>query len=225
MDKSLRFFSLVSGVSHVSRRRIPCYISPRKTVYTAPIRHFSIIDRLRRPSSANAASRTHTESTPKTTTIGQTRNSRRTRTYLIVGALVLYSATAWTFYIYTNVVKTAPTTLSSTSSVPLDVSDRYAQTAAKFDEEVDASERLLGIKLLRWWITRKAGGNVLEVSAGTGRNSGYYDLAKCKSVTLLDVTQEMVELAQRKWKGMYMVLFVATAAVVTVTYRACRALP
>lgn len=49
-------------------------------------------------------------------------------------------------------------------------------------------------------MTKKARGHVLEVSAGTGRNSRFYDLKKCASVTLVDLSPEMMELCRQKWK-------------------------
>jgi methyltransferase OMS1, mitochondrial len=42
---------------------------------------------------------------------------------------------------------------------------------------------------------------VLEVSVGTGRNLKYYPVEKCKSITLVDTSKEMVEEAKKKFKG------------------------
>lgn len=44
-------------------------------------------------------------------------------------------------------------------------------------------------------------GDVLEVSAGTGRNSGYYPLKKCNSITMVDTSTSMLEEARKKFKG------------------------
>ena len=39
----------------------------------------------------------------------------------------------------------------------------------------------------------------MEVSAGTGRNSTYYDLEKVKSLTFVDQSGAMIEVARKKW--------------------------
>ena len=49
-------------------------------------------------------------------------------------------------------------------------------------------------------MAREAKGHVLEVSAGTGRNSDYYRLKKCKSLTFVDSSGPMLEIAKEKFK-------------------------
>lgn len=41
---------------------------------------------------------------------------------------------------------------------------------------------------------------MLEASAGTGRNHGFYKLDKCKSLTFVDQSRPMVEIAEEKFK-------------------------
>lgn len=41
------------------------------------------------------------------------------------------------------------------------------------------------------------------MSAGTGRNSDYYKLKKCKSLTFIDLSGPMVELAEKKFKRIH----------------------
>lgn len=53
---------------------------------------------------------------------------------------------------------------------------------------------------MRRRIVQKAHGNVLEAAVGTGRNSDFYDLGRIKSLTLLDQSQEMLDVARAKWK-------------------------
>jgi methyltransferase OMS1, mitochondrial len=89
-----------------------------------------------------------------------------------------------------------------------DVSDRYDKIADGFDKEVGSTEFWLGIGLLRRWLVRKAEGHVLEVSVGTGRNSKYYKEGKCKSITMVDQSREMIEVAERKFKGKSSLVFV-----------------
>ena len=42
---------------------------------------------------------------------------------------------------------------------------------------------------------------MLEVSVGTGRNLKYYPIEKCKSITLVDTSKEMIEETKKKFKG------------------------
>jgi hypothetical protein len=44
--------------------------------------------------------------------------------------------------------------------------------AAAYDAKVNFEETFMGLKLLRWWLVSQAQGDVLEISAGTGRNLG-----------------------------------------------------
>lgn len=87
------------------------------------------------------------------------------------------------------------------NDVPLDVSYRYDRCADNFDSDVDTMERLMAMKRLRKEMCSKARGNVLEVSAGTGRNMAYYPLITkaVKSITMVDQSQEMVTVSRIKW--------------------------
>ena len=44
--------------------------------------------------------------------------------------------------------------------------EAYDGLADRFDEEIEWHEFLTGIKLMRWWMMRRARGDVLEVAAG-----------------------------------------------------------
>ena len=90
---------------------------------------------------------------------------------------------------------------TAASQIPNDVSDRYNQIAQDFDSDVGFIEALYGYGWLRSWITGEACGNVLEVSAGTGRNTKYYNLKKCTSVTMIDQSSEMVNIAKEKFQS------------------------
>ncbi|KAI9762110.1 MAG: hypothetical protein M4579_000590 [Chaenotheca gracillima] len=87
--------------------------------------------------------------------------------------------------------------------VPSDVSDRYDGIARDFDEEVDATERNLGYGKLRKELVRNAAGSVLEVSVGTGRNLEYYPLKKCRSLTFIDKSGEMINVAREKFNALH----------------------
>lgn len=80
-----------------------------------------------------------------------------------------------------------------------DVSGVYDQTAGGFDTEVNFTEMLSGINKARKAMSAQASGHVLEVSAGTARNLGYYNFEKIKSLTLIDLSPQMVDEARKKW--------------------------
>lgn len=83
-----------------------------------------------------------------------------------------------------------------------DVAARYDETADGFDSEVGFSEALMGINRIRKRLSRQCKGDVLEVSCGTGRNIGYYDLSPSSSIdsiTFLDLSPQMIEMCKKKW--------------------------
>ena len=55
---------------------------------------------------------------------------------------------------------------------------RYDYTADSFDSDVGLSEWLMGVNRIRQKLSLMCTGHVLEVSCGTGRNLGYYDIAR-----------------------------------------------
>lgn len=84
--------------------------------------------------------------------------------------------------------------------------DRYSRNAPAYDGEVELAEKAMRMGRLRRRLAAQASGDVLEVSAGTGRNARYYDLKRCRSVTMLDQSAEMVEVARAKFRGMCLLL-------------------
>ncbi|KAL8766815.1 MAG: hypothetical protein Q9194_006158, partial [Teloschistes cf. exilis] len=92
------------------------------------------------------------------------------------------------------------TTASNVAPQDFDFSHRFDATATGFDQEVNSTEWLTGVTKMRRRIVQKAHGNVLEAAVGTGRNSDFYDLGRIKSLTLLDQSREMLEVARAKWK-------------------------
>ena len=113
--------------------------------------------------------------------------------------LGVFACTAYGTYLYESYQRAV--SASQSLSVPLDVSDRYDETAESFDRDVHRTEKYTGMLYLRKQLARKARGDELEVSAGTGRNLGYYDLARCRSLTLVDLNQKMLEKAGDKFQG------------------------
>lgn len=87
-----------------------------------------------------------------------------------------------------------------------DVSRRYDDTADSFDSEVGLSEFIMGINQMRKKLAKQCTGHVLEVSCGTGRNLGYYDISKgarIESLTFVDQSPQMVEVCKRKWDVLF----------------------
>ncbi|GAB7350505.1 hypothetical protein MBLNU459_g1099t1 [Dothideomycetes sp. NU459] len=84
-----------------------------------------------------------------------------------------------------------------------DVSNVYDRTASSFDADVGLSEWLMGITRTRKSLAKQCKGDVLEVSSGTARNLGFYRFGKqdgVRSLTLVDLSKEMVEQGQAKWE-------------------------
>lgn len=83
-----------------------------------------------------------------------------------------------------------------------DVSSVYDDTASGFDAEVGLSEWLMGVTRARKQLAKQCKGDVLEVSAGTGRNLGYYKFTQdgVRSLTLVDLSKQMVDQAKQKWE-------------------------
>lgn len=88
-----------------------------------------------------------------------------------------------------------------------DVSSRWLDVTRNFDDEVDFSEKLMWLGGKRRKLCKEACGNVLEVSAGTGRNMEYYNLdpirtpreKRIKSLVFNDLSEIMVYQAQKKF--------------------------
>ncbi|KAL8938142.1 MAG: hypothetical protein Q9211_003352 [Gyalolechia sp. 1 TL-2023] len=114
---------------------------------------------------------------------------------VLVGVFLAGVITCYGFYVYQSSSLPEGVDLSNT-----DVSYRYNATARTFDKGVDFTERHIGITKLRKELVQQARGNVLEAAVGTGRNSEFYDLDRIKSLTLLDQSKEMIEVASAKWR-------------------------
>lgn len=76
-----------------------------------------------------------------------------------------------------------------------DVFDSFAK---KWDESVRFDEFVAGIGRSRRHLVQQAQGDVLEVAVGTGRNFSYYNSAKVQSVTGVDFSRTMLEVADGK---------------------------
>jgi len=76
--------------------------------------------------------------------------------------------------------------------------DIFDGNAKKWDETVRRDEFLAGLGRVRRQLVQKASGDVLEVAVGSGRNFSYYNSAKVKSVTAVDFSRTMLEVADGK---------------------------
>ena len=88
---------------------------------------------------------------------------------------------------------------STSSSDPATVYERPG-FATTFDSETSFHELIWGILSMRQRLAEQATGRVIEVGAGTGRNTEFYQLAQCDSVTLLDQSGAMLDVARKKWE-------------------------
>ena len=85
----------------------------------------------------------------------------------------------------------------------IDLSAVYDEAAANFDSDVSFVEKTSMLWYIRRKLIKKAKGHVLEVSVGTGMNFKYYHLDACRSITFLDQSGPMLEIAKQKWKHLY----------------------
>uniref|UniRef100_A0A7S0AWC0 Methyltransferase type 11 domain-containing protein n=1 Tax=Pyrodinium bahamense TaxID=73915 RepID=A0A7S0AWC0_9DINO len=76
--------------------------------------------------------------------------------------------------------------------------DTFEQLAPKWDATVRSDEFLAGISRWRRRLLQHASGDVLEVAVGSGRNFSYYGKAKVQSVTCIDFSRAMLEIADSK---------------------------
>lgn len=118
--------------------------------------------------------------------------------YWIISGVAIYCFTTYGFYLYRS-YQASVAQSQQLDDVSEDVSGRYDVTAATFDRDVEVTEWLMGMGRLRKRLARKASGDVLEVSAGTGRNLRYYPLQKLDRLTLVDKSRPMLERARDKF--------------------------
>eukprot|EP00443_Scrippsiella_acuminata_P066752 CAMPEP_0115464090 /NCGR_PEP_ID=MMETSP0271-20121206/48696_1 /TAXON_ID=71861 /ORGANISM="Scrippsiella trochoidea, Strain CCMP3099" /LENGTH=247 /DNA_ID=CAMNT_0002890969 /DNA_START=14 /DNA_END=753 /DNA_ORIENTATION=+ len=73
--------------------------------------------------------------------------------------------------------------------------DTFDGLAKKWDSTVRFDEFMAGINRSRRRLVQRADGDVLEVAVGSGRNFSYYNSAKVSSVTGIDFSRAMLEVA------------------------------
>lgn len=121
--------------------------------------------------------------------------------YFVTGGLFAFGISTYLSYFYFG--RPSPDAAIPTLDPMTDVSDRYNTYADDFDQEVGFTESITLLNRLRKNLVKKAHGHVLEVSVGTGRNAAYYHVNQCKSITFLDQSGPMVQIARQKWKALH----------------------
>eukprot|EP00798_Chlamydomonas_sp_ICE-L_P023670 gene23670-9205_t len=120
---------------------------------------------------------------------------------MILGGAILYGGTTYSTYWYAAAHKTPDEKkaglLSSATATP--GSCAFDSLADRYDTTVGSEEMAMGYGLMRWWMLRQAQGDVLEISAGTGRNLSHYSLSSIRSLTLTDLSQPMLQVAEDKY--------------------------
>ncbi|KAL6718991.1 hypothetical protein ACLMJK_003226 [Lecanora helva] len=135
----------------------------------------------------------------KPSTVPLASSKTRLKGIYITSGLAVYALTAYAVYLYRTLNAESP----SSPAPDTDVSARYDSTAPHFDADVSFVERFAGINRRRKRLVSQANGDVLEVCAGTGRNALWYDVGKLKSITFLDQSGPMLEIAQKKWQTLH----------------------
>ena len=105
--------------------------------------------------------------------------SGMSRGKLIVGGVVTYITAVGCTYTYLKTRPPPPSTVCNgcgcTTPFSVRSAEQYDRIAMTYDTKINMDEFVMGVKLLRWHLVSKAGGEVLEVASGTGRNLGYYN--------------------------------------------------
>ncbi|KAL7270138.1 hypothetical protein RUND412_007167 [Rhizina undulata] len=119
----------------------------------------------------------------------------------VVFAAGAYVVAAYGTYVYFSAqrIPDAPVKVESQE----DKREVYEKIAKKYDREIWSSEFFMGIGLLRRSLGKRLEGDILEVSAGTGRNIDYYPIKKCKSITMVDSSPRMLEQARKNFREKY----------------------
>ncbi|KAK6203622.1 S-adenosyl-L-methionine-dependent methyltransferase [Scheffersomyces amazonensis] len=84
-----------------------------------------------------------------------------------------------------------------------DTTSFYEEKAEAYDNEIKWEERAILMGRRRSWLMSQIQGDVLEVACGTGRNIPYLNTEDINSITFLDSSAKMVELAVKKFQSYY----------------------
>lgn len=81
-----------------------------------------------------------------------------------------------------------------------DTTPFYDSKAEEYDSDIDWEEKMVFMGRRRKWLMNHCKGDVLEVSCGTGRNIKFMDMTQIHSITFLDSSSKMMELANKKFR-------------------------
>lgn len=127
-----------------------------------------------------------------------------------VFGFVLSTYCTYTYMSYRRAVRESETLELAQDA---DVSSRWMDLSRNYDDEVELSEKLMFLRSKRERLCQAARGNVLEVSAGTGRNMDLYRLRhdpegrtpkdkRVKSAVFNDLSEVMLYQAEKKFDKM-----------------------
>lgn len=92
---------------------------------------------------------------------------------------------------------------TETVAAPRDTTECYDAMASVYDDKMKWEERWGLIFRWRHKVAKELEGDVLEMSCGTGRNIEYMDPRKVKSITFVDSSLPMLEVAEEKFRKIY----------------------
>ncbi|CCF60580.1 hypothetical protein KAFR_0K02260 [Kazachstania africana CBS 2517] len=84
-----------------------------------------------------------------------------------------------------------------------DTTPFYEIKAAEYDKGINFEEKMIGMGRRRKWLMKHCKGDVLEVACGTGRNIKYVDIDKINSITFLDSSKQMMEIAHKRFRDRF----------------------
>ncbi|KAK6534506.1 hypothetical protein TWF281_005823 [Arthrobotrys megalospora] len=150
------------------------------------------------------------EERPSTTLTAAQKVKRVKGIYWITG-IGVYAVSSYGVYLYIQYSKAVKLQEENEKQYKLGIKSRpevdthqvYENISGKYDSNVRWSEFFMGMPLLRRWMMWGLQGDVLEASAGTGRNNSYYPVRNCKSVTMVDNSPNMLEIAKHDFERRY----------------------
>ncbi|EJS42283.1 oms1p [Saccharomyces arboricola H-6] len=84
-----------------------------------------------------------------------------------------------------------------------DTTNFYQGKASEYDKAINMEEKVIFLGKRRKWLMKHCQGDVLEVSCGTGRNIKYLDMTRINSITFLDSSENMMEIAHKKFRDKF----------------------
>ncbi|KAF2097484.1 hypothetical protein NA57DRAFT_58069 [Rhizodiscina lignyota] len=137
------------------------------------------------------------DNAPRASDIASPTPLPRSKVFIYGFGTIAFVSGLYVFQIWHSVSKPAQLNIDVSPDEP--TTPVYDTTAQYYDSAVDSVEYWQGITSLRRKLTHQLFGNVLEVAVGTGRNSQFYELKNCRSVTMIDGSGPMLEIARKRW--------------------------